>query len=355
MRPARALIDLGALRSNYRLARELGGGKALAIIKADAYGHGAVRCAQALEGEADGFGVATIEEALELRQAGIRAPILLLEGIFEPSDMALVAEHDFWFAVGSPWQVEALAAFDSPCPLTVWLKLDSGMHRLGLDADSFRAAHARLSALPQVERIVLMTHLARADELDSERTREQAATFARAIGGLEGETSVCNSPALLGWPEVRSDWVRPGLMLYGANPLPDNTVLTERLRPVMTMQSKVIAERWIEAGEPVGYGARFVAKARTRVGVVALGYADGYPQFAPNGTPVLIDGQPGALIGRVSMDMLTVDLTAHPQAGIGSVVELWGSAPTLSELAPRCGVSAYQLPCAVKRVAKVYV
>ncbi|MBN4996953.1 alanine racemase [Stenotrophomonas maltophilia] len=354
MRPARALIDLGALRSNYRLARELGGGKALAIIKADAYGHGAVRCAQALEGEADGFGVATIEEALELRQAGIRAPILLLEGIFEPSDMALVAEHDFWFAVGSPWQLEAVAAFDSPRPLTVWLKLDSGMHRLGLDVDSFRAAHARLLALPQVERIVLMTHLARADELDSERTHEQAATFARAIDGLDGETSVCNSPALLGWPDVRSDWVRPGLMLYGANPLPDNTALTERLRPVMTMQSKVIAERWIEAGEPVGYGARFVAKARTRVGVVALGYADGYPQFAPNGTPVLIDGQPGALIGRVSMDMLTVDLTAHAQAGIGSVVELWGSAPTLSELAPRCGVSAYQLPCAVKRVAKVY-
>ena len=172
---------------------------------------------------------------------------------------------------------------------------------------------------------------------------------------MDGETSVCNSPALLGWPDVRSDWVRPGLMLYGANPLPDNTALTERLRPVMTMQSKVIAERWIEAGEPVGYGARFVAKARTRVGVVALGYADGYPQFAPNGTPVLIDGQPGVLIGRVSMDMLTVDLTAHAQAGIGSVVELWGSAPTLSELAPRCGVSAYQLPCAVKRVAKVYV
>ncbi|WMJ67688.1 alanine racemase [Stenotrophomonas sp. 24(2023)] len=354
MRPARALIDLGALRSNYRLARELGGGKALAVVKADAYGHGAVRCAQALESEADGFAVATIEEALELRQAGIRAPILLLEGIFEASELPLVAEHDLWFSVGSPWQVEALAAFDSPRPLTVWLKLDSGMHRLGLDVAGFRAAHARLSALPQVARIVMMTHLARADELDSERTHEQAATFKAAIEGLDGETSICNSPALLGWPDVRSDWVRPGLMLYGANPLPDDTGLTARLRPVMTMQSRVIAERWIEPGEPVGYGARFVAKVRTRVGVVALGYADGYPQFAPNGTPLRIDGQPGVLIGRVSMDMLTVDLTAHPQAAIGSVVELWGSAPTLSELAPRAGVSAYQLPCAVKRVARVY-
>ncbi len=243
MRPARALIDLGALRSNYRLARELGGGKALAVVKADAYGHGAVRCAQALEGEADGFAVATIEEALELRQAGIRAPILLLEGLFEASELPLVAEHDLWFSVGSAWQLEALAAFDSPRPLTVWLKLDSGMHRLGLDVAGFRAAHARLSALPQVERIVMMTHLARADELDSERTHEQAATFKAAIDGLQGETSVCNSPALLGWPDVRSDWVRPGLMLYGANPLPDDTTLTARLRPVMTMQSKVIAER----------------------------------------------------------------------------------------------------------------
>ncbi|MBD8697801.1 alanine racemase [Stenotrophomonas sp. CFBP 13718] len=355
MRPARALIDLEALRSNYRLARELGGGKALAVVKADAYGHGAVRCAQALESEADGFAVATIEEALELRGAGIRAPILLLEGFFEASELLLIAEHGLWTAVGAPWQVEALAAFASPVPLTVWLKLDSGMHRLGLDVPTFRAAHARLSALPQVGEIVLMTHLARADELDSERTHEQAALFAAAIDGLAGRTSVCNSPALLGWPDVRSDWVRPGLMLYGANPLAVGSDVTARLRPVMTMCSKVIAERWIEAGEPVGYGARFVAPQRTRVGVVAMGYADGYPQFAPNGTPVVIDGQPGEVIGRVSMDMLTVDLTRHAAAGVGSEVQLWGGqALSLSELAPRCGVSAYQLPCAVKRVRREY-
>ncbi|GAB3047785.1 alanine racemase [Stenotrophomonas tumulicola] len=355
MRPARALIDLQALRSNYRLARELGGGKALAVVKADAYGHGAVRCAQALEADADGFAVAAIEEALELRAAGIRAPILLLEGFFEASELPLIAEHDLWTAVGSPWQVDALAAYEGPAAITVWLKLDSGMHRLGLDVAAFRAAHARLSALPQVAGVVMMTHLARADELDSERTHEQAATFAEAIKGLPGETSVCNSPALLGWPDVRSDWVRPGLMLYGANPLAAASALTARLRPVMNMRSKVIAERWIEAGEPVGYGARFVASERTRVGVVAMGYADGYPQFAPNGTPVVIDGQPGVLIGRVSMDMLTVDLTTHPQAGVGSDVELWGGqALSLSELAPRCGVSAYQLPCAVKRVRREY-
>ncbi|WP_369969693.1 alanine racemase [Stenotrophomonas rhizophila] len=351
MRPARALIDLDALRANFQLARELGGGrKTLAAIKADAYGHGAVACARALQGQADAFGVACIEEALELRQAGITTPIVLLEGFFDADELPLIVQHDLWFAVGAPWQVEAVLAFQTTARLKIWLKLDSGMHRLGLSPADFRAAHARLSALPQVAPMVLMSHMARADELDSQRTREQADLFAATIDGLAGETSLCNSPALLGWPDVRSDWVRPGLMLYGANPLPTQSALTERLRPVMTMQSKVFAVREIGTGEPVGYGARFVAQRPTRVGVVALGYADGYPQFAPNGTPVQIDGQPGTLIGRVSMDMLTVDLTDLPDAGVGSTVTLWGESPRLDVLAPLCGVSAYQLPCAVKRV-----
>lgn len=354
MRPARALIDLDALRANFRLARELGGGrKTLAAIKADAYGHGAIACARALQGEADAFGVACIEEALELRQAGITTPIVLLEGFFDADELPLIVQHDLWFAVGAPWQVDAVAAFETDATLHIWLKLDSGMHRLGLSPTDFRAAHARLSALPQVAPMVLMSHMARADELDSPRTREQADTFAAAIEGLAGETSLCNSPALLGWPDVRSDWVRPGLMLYGANPLPTHSALTGRLRPVMTMQSKIFAVREIGIGEPVGYGARFVAQRPTRVGVVALGYADGYPQFAPNGTPVEIDGQAATLIGRVSMDMLTVDITDLPQAGVGSTVTLWGQSPRLDVLAPLCGVSAYQLPCAVKRVPHV--
>jgi len=356
MRPAQALIDLEALRHNYRLARRLGGGKALAVIKADAYGHGAVACARALEAEADGFGVACIEEALELRRAGITKPVLLLEGFFDAAELPLIVEHGLWTAVASQWQVDALAAFRTEAVLTVWLKLDSGMHRLGLSVDDFRAAHARLSALPQVGPMVLMSHFARADELDSARTQEQVDTFARAIDGLAGETSLCNSPALLGWPQVRSDWVRPGLMLYGADPLyPQPSPHAAQLRPVMTLQSRVIAVREIGVGEPLGYGARFVAEKPTRVGVVAMGYADGYPQFAPNGTPVLIDGVPGQLIGRVSMDMLTVDLSDHPQAGLGSVVQLWGNAPTLSELAPRCNTSAYRLPCSLKRAEKIYL
>ncbi len=356
MRPAQALIDLEALRHNYRLARQLGGGKALAVIKADAYGHGAVACARALQDEADGFGVACIEEALELRHAGIRGPILLMEGFFDAAELPLIVEHELWTVVASRWQLEAVEAFRTDATLHIWLKLDSGMHRLGLSPEEFRDAHACLSALPQVAPLVMMSHLARADELDSNRTGEQLEVFNRAIEGLAGETSLCNSPALLGWPQVRSDWVRPGLMLYGADPLyPQPSPHAAQLRPVMTLQSRVIAVRELGVGEPLGYGARFVAEQPTRVGVVAMGYADGYPQFAPNGTPVLIDGVPGRLIGRVSMDMLTVDLTDHPLAGQGSIVQLWGNAPTISELAPRCNTSAYRLPCSLKRTPRVYL
>ncbi len=357
MRPAHALIDLGALRHNYRLARRIAGGKALAVVKADAYGHGAVRCAQALDAEADGFAVACIEEALELRQAGIRAPILLLEGFFDNEELGLIAEHDLWTVVATPAQVQAIAAFNSPRPLRVWLKMDSGMHRLGLTPEDFRAAWLRLHGLPQVASIVLMTHLARADELDNSRTDEQAVAFALASRGMQTETSLCNSPGLLGWPALHGDWARPGLMLYGANPFPEHNAFTAQLRPVMSLRSKIIAVRELGPDEPVGYGARFVTeRPTTRIGVVAMGYADGYPQFAPNGTPVWVDGRECALAGRVSMDMLTVDLSDHPSAGVGSTVHLWGdAAPDTSALATQCGVSAYQMLCGVKRVPRRYI
>ncbi|KFA16055.1 alanine racemase, partial [Xanthomonas vasicola pv. musacearum NCPPB 4384] len=241
MRPAQALIDLEALRHNYRLAKQLGGSKALAVVKADAYGHGAVRCAQALEPEADGFAVACIEEALELRQAGIRAPILLLEGFFEHDELRLIAEHDLWTVAATPQQVRALAEFQSPRPLRVWLKMDSGMHRLGLSPEDFRAAWLRLRGLPQIASLVLMTHLARADELDCSRTDEQAVAFALTAGGMRAETSLRNSPGLLGWPALRNDWSRPGLMLYGANPFRQDTENTAQLRPVMTLRSRIIS------------------------------------------------------------------------------------------------------------------
>lgn len=355
MRPARALIDLQALRHNYQLARELSGARTLAVVKADAYGHGAVRCAQALEDQADGFAVACIEEALALREAGIRAPILLLEGFFEADELALIDQHDLWCVVHSQWQIEAVEQAQLSKPLTVWLKLDSGMHRVGLHPSDYQQAYRRLLASGKVSKIVLMSHFARADELECERTAEQLAIFQQAGAGLSAEVSLRNSPALLGWPQVPSDWVRPGIMLYGATPFEQAQELAARLRPVMTLESKVISVRELPAGEPVGYGARFVADRPTRVGVVAMGYADGYPRHAPTGTPVMVDGQPTRLIGRVSMDMLTVDLTDLPQARLGSRVELWGKQVLASDVAMAAGSIPYQIFCNLRRVPLVYL
>lgn len=354
MRPARALIDLEALRHNYRLARETTGAKALAVVKADAYGHGAVWCAQALQAEADGFAVACIEEALELRDAGIVGPILLLEGFFEADELSLIERYDLWCVVHSTWQLEAIERASLSRPLTVWLKMDSGMHRVGLHPAEYRDGYQRLMASGKVGKIVLMSHFARADELDSDSAAEQVAVFEQARAGLAAEISLRNSPAVLGWPQVPSDWVRPGIMLYGATPFEQAHELASRLKPVMTLESKVISVRELPAGQPVGYGARFITERPTRVGVVAMGYADGYPRHAPTGTPVAIDGQLSRLIGRVSMDMLTVDLTDLPQAGLGSRVEFWGGQVLASDVAIQAGTIPYQIFCNLRRVPLIY-
>ena len=354
MRPAQALIDLAALRHNYQLARQCSGGKALAVVKADAYGHGAVVCAQALQAEADGFAVACIEEALELRAAGITQPILLLEGFFEASELALIDQHQLWCVVHSLWQLDAIEQARLSRPLRVWLKLDSGMHRVGLFPEQYQAAYQRLQASGKVDKIVLMSHFARADELDCTRTEEQLAVFNAAREGLQAEVSLRNSPAILGWPQVPSDWVRPGIMLYGATPFEQAQALAAQLKPVMTLQSKIISVRELPVGEPVGYAARFVAERPTRVGVVAMGYADGYPRHAPTGTPVAVDGQLTRIIGRVSMDMLTVDLTDLPQAGLGSRVELWGAQVLASDVAAQAQTIPYQIFCNLRRVPRLY-
>ena len=350
MRPARALIDLQALRHNYQLAREVSGARALAVIKADAYGHGAVRCAQALQEQADGFAVACIEEALQLREAGIRGPILLLEGFFEADELPLIEQHELWCVVHSLWQLEAIERSAVRRPLTVWLKMDSGMHRVGLHPADYQAAYQRLLASGKVAKIVLMSHFARADELDCPRSAEQLAVFQQARQGIVAEVSLRNSPAVLGWPNVPSDWVRTGIMLYGATPFEQAQAVAARLQPVMTLESKIISVR-----EPVGYGARFVSERPIRVGVVAMGYADGYPRHAPTGTPVAVDGQLTRLIGRVSMDMLTVDLTDLPQAGLGSRVELWGKQVLASDVATQAGSIPYQLFCNLRRAPQLYL
>ncbi|MDR0277579.1 MAG: alanine racemase [Paucimonas sp.] len=354
MRPARALIDLQALRHNYQFARKLTGARALAVIKADAYGHGAVRCALALEAEADGFAVACIEEALALREVGIKAPVLLLEGFFEASELELIVKHDFWCVVHSLWQLEAIEKASLGKPIQVWLKMDTGMHRVGLHPRDYQAAYQRLQASGKVSKIVLMSHFARADELDSNASNEQVAVFEAARQGLKAEVSLRNSPAVLGWPQIPSDWVRPGIMLYGATPFETAQAEADRLQPVMTLESKVISVRELPAGEPVGYGARFVSPRPTRVGVVAMGYADGYPRHAPTGTPVLVAGKRSQLIGRVSMDMLCIDLTDVPEAGLGSTVELWGKNVLASDVATQAGSIPYQIFCNLRRVPLVY-
>lgn len=352
MRPAHALINLEALRHNYRLARQLSGTRALAVIKANGYGHDAVECAHALEQEADAFAVACIEEALVLRQAGIRLPILLLEGWFEASELALIAEHQLWSVVHHQAQLEDLLEARLSAPLHIWLKLDSGMHRVGFGPDDYARAWRQLEACDQVASLTKMTHFSRADEPETGRTEEQLATFQCATEGLDGPRSLCNSAGVLAWPPAHGDWVRPGIMLYGATPFEFDQANAARLRPVMNLESRIIAVRDLPVGEPIGYGSRFVTQRPTRMGVVAMGYADGYPRHAPDGTPVLVDGQRTRLAGRVSMDMLTVDLTDLPQAGLGSRVRLWGDGLNASEVASHAGTIAYQLFCNLNRVPR---
>jgi alanine racemase len=352
MRPARALIDLSALRHNYHLARRRHGGRALAVVKANAYGHGALRCARALHDEADGFAVAFLGEALELRAGGIDAPILLLEGVFDVAELAEVARHRLWMVVHHEEQLRMLERTPLAGPVDVWLKVNSGMNRAGFVGDAVAPAWQRLQASGKVGRIVLMTHFARADEPERETTLEQLQRFDAATAGLPGERSVANSAAILGWPQARRDWARPGILLYGADPMPAEG---NGLRAVMTLESAVMAVREIAPGEPLGYGGRFVADRTTRVGLVAMGYADGYPRTVPDGTPVAVEGRASRIIGRVSMDMLTIDLTELPDAGLGSQVELWGDQVPVNRIAQAAGTIAYELLCNVKRVGVEYV
>lgn len=352
MRPAHALIDLAALRHNYQLAKSLSGSRAFAVVKANAYGHGAIECARALADHADAFAVACIEEAIELREAGITRPILLLEGWFEACELPLIDQHQLCTVVHADWQVADLLAATVSAPLHIWLKLDTGMHRVGFAPEQYVNVWRQLQASPQVASLSKISHFSRADEPDTGRTEEQMTVFARATEGLDGPASLCNSAGVLAWPQAHGDWLRPGIMLYGATPFGFPQEHAARLQPVMQLQSRVIAVRELPVGEPIGYGSRFVTARPTRVGVVAMGYADGYPRHAPDGTPVLIDGQRSQLIGKVSMDMLTVDLTDLPGSGLGSEVRLWGTGLDASEVAAHAGTIAYQLFCNLNRVPR---
>ncbi|MFM7008431.1 MAG: alanine racemase [Betaproteobacteria bacterium] len=351
-RPSKAIIDLAALRANYLWGRSQQHGKAFAVVKANAYGHGAVVCAQSLADIADGFAVAFCAEAVELRAAGITNPILVLEGCFDIEEFHLAQKLSLWVAIHQDSQIRDLEHANlGDDSLHVWLKVDSGMHRAGFALEHVKRAHERLATCSAIASITLMSHFSCSDEPNKSTTLDQIQAFENATQGLPGARSLSNSGAVLAWPQATRDWARLGILLYGADPLPQPA---GNLIPVMTLQSTVFAERWLEPGEPIGYGARFVTSAKTRVGLVALGYADGYPRQIPSGTPVAVDGALTTIIGRVSMDMTTIDLTHLPQAGIGSKVEFWGKQIDVNVIAQAAGTISYELLCNVKRVPKEY-
>lgn len=343
-RPTRAFVDLAAIRQNYAHAKaQAPGARALAVVKADAYGHGAVAVARALAPMADAFAVACTEEALELREAGINKPIVLLEGVFEPTELGQLDKARLTPVAHSREQVDWLCQARPTRPLHVWLKMDTGMHRLGMDPADFAAAHAQLADCPHVGEVVLMTHLACADEPQHPATRAQLACFAAHAGALPGPRSIANSAAVLGCPAAHGDWLRPGIMLYGASPFGEAHPSAAALRPTMHLESQLISVRELARGEAIGYGGRFVCEGPTRVGVVAAGYADGYPRHARDGAPAAVNGRPSRIIGRVSMDMLTVDLTDQPDARPGDAVQLWGGLVPANDVAAASDTIAYQL------------
>jgi len=349
-RPLRAVVDIGALASNYALARRLAPrARAFATVKANGYGHGTRRVERALA-DADGFAVCEIEQAVALRTRARAAhrdrPVLLLEGFFSSRDLRTCAREGISTVVHDRAQVEMLEGTRIDSPLDVFVKMNSGMNRLGFAPSRFNAVVEALRKLPSVASITLMTHFACADE--PEGIAAQLAVFdAHTAAFPDLPRSLANSAALLRYPESHADWVRPGIMLYGISPFADRDAAALGLRPVMCLQSEVIAVQSLVAGDRVGYAGTFRAQGPMRVGIVACGYADGYPRHAPTGTPVLVDGSRSRILGRVSMDMLAVDLTGVPAAGIGAPVVLWGGALPAEDVAAAAGTIAYEMLCAL--------
>ena len=352
-RPILATIHPAALQHNLNRNRTaVPEAKVWAVVKANAYGHGIERAYAGLR-SADGFALLDLDEAQRVRDLGWRGPILLLEGVFEPRDLELCSRLELWHTVHCDEQIDMLAAHKTNLGHRVFLKMNSGMNRLGFTPERYRSAWARLNALPQVADISHMTHFSDAD--GGKGIAAQMACFAQATQDLPGERSLGNSAATLRHPDAvaASDWIRPGISVYGSAPdHPEHSASHWGLQPGMTLASKIIAVQAIDTGASVGYGSKFVADAPMRVGVVACGYADGYPRVAPTGTPVLVAGVRTRTLGRVSMDMLAVDLTPLPQAGVGSEVTLWGRAGNgvvlgVDEVAYASGTLGYELMCAL--------
>ena len=340
----RAEVSCEALKANLAKLKQIApNSKIMAVVKANGYGHGLLNVAECLP-EADGFGLARLQEALMLREGGIKQKLLLLEGVFHRNDLPTLIKHKIETVIHHESQIEMLEQGVLDEPITVWLKVDSGMHRLGILAEDFQQAYHRLSGNVNVAKpIHLMTHFACADEPNNPLTQKQLSTFENLTSSLEGDITLANSAATLYWPETQADWIRPGIAMYGVSPVVGDLGSNHGLTPVMELKSQIIAVREHKAGNSVGYGATWTAKEDTRLGVVAIGYGDGYPRNAPEGTPVLINGRRVPIVGRVSMDMLTVDLGASTTDKVGDEALLWGRALPVEEVAEHIGTIAYEL------------
>ena len=344
-----ARIDVAALRHNLRQVRKAApGSRVMAVVKADAYGHRLDLCLPALA-EADMLAVATLEEARAIRRLGSGLPILLLEGFTHASDLPVIAELGLELAIHHQHQIEALKRFNRPMAGRIWLKIDSGMHRLGISAEHAVESHRALQRLPGIDQVNLMTHFALAESPEDPLTHRQLEIFQQATTSLDGERCIANSAAALLDPQTHQDWIRAGISLYGISPLADRTGAELGLKPVMTLQAELIAINQVAAGETIGYGGRYRAPTSMLVGVVGAGYGDGYPRSAADGTPVLVDGCRCVVAGTVSMDMITIDLESCPGARIGDPVELWGAGIPVEQVAHHAGTIAYELVCRITR------
>jgi alanine racemase len=342
-RPIQVRIDQSAMENNLQVARRTTTSRLMSVIKANGYGHGLLHAAEAFAAT-DGYALLDIQDAVRLREAGFRQPILLLEGFFGEDELPVIAEHDLTCVIHSTWQLAMLDAYPGSAKLDVWLKVNSGMNRLGFAPRQVAQVMEQLRRHRAVRDITLMTHFANADE--ERGVAEPLALFNDIVAPYRIARSLANSAALLRYPETHGDWVRPGIMLYGASPFPEVSAQNLGLKPAMTLSSRIIATQTLQPGDEVGYGALFRAEQSMRIGIVACGYADGYPRHAPTGTPILVDGQRTRTLGRVSMDMLCVDLSAMPQAYIGSTVVLWGEGMPVEEVARAAGTVSYELMCA---------
>jgi alanine racemase len=344
-----AEIDSAAMRYNLDRVRDCcPTSRIWAVIKADGYGHGILRVAAMLR-DADGHAVARIEEGMALREAGFPGPVLILEGPLDAGELDVASDAGFDIALHQEQQMRLLLGKSRLRPMRVWIKVDTGMHRLGFAPSRVSGVFERLRQCPAVAGLPkVMTHLANADDRDDPYTSQQLRRFRHLLQHLPAtELSVANSAGLLGWSDSRLDWVRPGIMLYGVSPFLNETGKSQGLKPVMTLTAPLIAVNRYQAGEPVGYGGSFVCPENMPVGVIGIGYGDGYPRHAPNGTPVLLNGCRVPIVGRVSMDMLCVDLRSQPQAGIGDRATLWGKGLPVEEIAQAAGTIAYELLCGV--------